>query len=415
MAFRKRLLIASAFLLGVTAAGSAAAAPVRDPCVVAVEGATGCKGENCVVDSNIALSGRWQRVGGCLRPYRGRWKDGGPSAQVDVGGSREPISDVIRSVVYRALVQGGGGAALQSDPTKYVPIKDVIGKDLRFSAPVVRIAQLNKLGVPYSSMSQTGFARILFGFSKIAGEGGYPQANDDRDRYLAISKAMVATVIAPVDKGGLASATPCDGAPGLTCRWFHAITRADKKADEGATLNKSLHAIRDMLLVDTAMAKAGLPPDPDYAAAIGDGLNQLFLSSGHTAVGRAPNMADFLVDREGDGPSWAYYGFNPQTQPGSKGYFLKSAKNCSYHNHVLDLMAVILDRSAEIKVAPEAREKALSCQSPLRRMYLASKMQLEKPSNAPAGVEWCTNRKGEAARSTQSFFDRAYASCGKPN
>jgi hypothetical protein len=390
----------------------------KDPCLVAADYAKNCKGENCAVDPDIELTGRWQRVGSCIRPYRKRWKNQGPGALVDTGDERRPVSEVIRGVVYRALVQANAGAALEKDPSKYVPVKDVMGEDLAFKSPVRRIAQLNDKGEPYNSMSQTGLARTLFIFSELAEQGGYPEAKNDQDRYVKIAEALVGAVVAPVEQGGLANSGPCEGAPSLTCKWYHSITRDDRETEEGGTLNQNLHAIRDILLVDKAMKKAGLPANPAYAAAVGDGLNQLFVSKGHTAAGRSPNLADFMSNRSGSGPDWAFYGYNAESAPPAGGYFLKSgAKNCSYHNHVLGLMMTIIDRAEDLKVAPEAREKALSCQSPLRRMYLATTMKTPAPASAPAGsaAEWCEGRGSTIPRRVDSYYKRVFESCGKPN
>ena len=263
-------------------------------------------------------------------------------------------------------------------------------------------------------MSQSGLARVLYGFARLAEEGGYPEAQADRDGYLGIANASIATVVTSVSQGGLATTSACPGSPQMTCSWFHAITRKDRDSDEGGTLNKNLHAIRDLIIVKEATEKNGWPEDPAIDDAIEAGLNQLFLSPGHTEAGLPPNFADFLAS-PGSGPSWAYYGFNPSAKPPKGGYFLKQkGRNCGYHDHVLNLMDTILKRTKGTDIAEEARAEALSCESPLRQMYLARVELIPAPATASAEThpaQWCTKTFDKQVEKHTRFLAKAFSKC----
>ena len=414
---KRRLLRYALFALVVLSAGpvdGALAKSLLDPCDVAMGKNAPCAGAECAFDADTELEGSWQRVGTCIRGLRDAWSKNSPQAMVPAGDRKAPVADVVRNTIYRAMSQGGGGAALASDPGRYVPLEDVINPDLSFKQPVVRIAQLNDRGLPYTAMSQSGLARVLYSFARLAAEGGYPRAEADRDAYLKIANASIKTVLTPVTQGGLATTNACPGSPQRTCSWFHAITRKDRATDQGATLNKNLHAIRDLIIVKEVAEKNRWPVDPAIDRAIEAGLNQLFLSPGHTEAGRPPNMADFLAS-PGNGPSWAYYGFNPSAQPPKGGYFLKQeGRNCSYHDHVLDLMGTILKKTRDTDIAEEARSKALSCDSPLRKMYQARMELIPAPTTASAKTkpaQWCTKTLDKQVEKNTRFLAKAFSKC----
>ncbi|HML30577.1 MAG TPA: hypothetical protein PKE16_17405, partial [Hyphomicrobium sp.] len=283
-----------------TLSEAAFAKTLKDPCFVATAGVTQCDGENCAVDPKITLKGPWQRVANCLRPLRDRWAKDGAAETVNAGGKQVPVVDALRETIYRSMTQSNAGAALVADPGRYVPIETVLNPDLSLKQDVARIAQLNDRGQPYSSMSQTNIARTLFAFAALAKRGGYPEAEADRKNYDRLARAVVAAVLAPVSQGGLATTTPCAKAPDMTCTWFHAVTRKDIDTAQGGTLNKNLHAIRNLILIDRAAARTGGERDPALAAGAAAGLNQLFLAEGHDAAGKTPNLKDFLVDQDGD-------------------------------------------------------------------------------------------------------------------
>lgn len=394
--------------------GTPALAEARNPCSVATAPAAGCNDIDCALDPDTELTGSWQRLTNCIMPLRRSWAREGGQALFEVDGQPQRIADIARNVIYRALTQGGAGATLESEPTRYRPLSEVLAPDLSLRRPVVLIAQLNTRGEPYNGMSQTSLARILFGFSALATRGGYPQAQADAAAYDRLGRATLATVLTPVDQGGLASTAACAQAPALRCTWFHSVTRPDREPRQGATLNQDLHVIRDLFLVQETLRSAGQVPDPAYQQAISAGLNQLFLSGGHSRPGQPPDLANFLAT-PGSGASWAYYGLNPDVAPPGGGYFLNEpGRNCSYHYHVLDLMAAILDGAGRANLAPQARQAALACGSPLHQMYRAATLNLPVPSVASgkaAQGAWCSVRPNRKSEQRMSLLSNAYARC----
>ena len=393
--------------------GLASARGMKDPCTVATAGQ--CSGMDCAFGADVEMSGGWQRIANCIAPLRNIWRKLGPDTLIPTGDTQSPVRIAAREAIYRAITLKNAAVSTSDDHIRFVPTEQVVQPDLTLRGEVYWLVQLNDLGQPYNGMSQTSLARILYAFAELADNSSYPEARRDAATYAALAEAAVRPVLAPVESGGLASIAPCAADRSLRCAWFHSVTRKDIPSTDGATLNQNLHVIRDLVLIDRMLNKRGMRPPPTFDQGIEEGINQLFLSHGHVAVGQAPNFADFMASA-GNGPSWAYYGFNPNKEQSEGAYFLReNGKNCSYHYHVLDLMTAILIMTEKAQAAPQARVKALACDSPLRRMYEAAAGSSPPPETTlSASGTWCPAKVKRGSEKTFSFLQNTFSQCSAP-
>jgi hypothetical protein len=314
----------------------------------------------CDADPAFELEGYWHKLAQCTRDIRDLWSKQGPDYQTSMPGN-PTVAQLARAQIVQEMTRPHV-VFVSADDRRAMGFSEVFDRNLAPLRPFSQVMLTNDLGVPYNGMGQSGLAYALYQLAARADKGGYAGSGRDAAFFHALARGAVQTVLAPVERGGLASIRPCDLAPSETCIWFHSITRRDRQAEAGGTLNQMLHVVRDLGGIARFTAKQRWNEPLDFAAAAEGGLNQMFLSSGVAGRAGIPNLADFISDQAGpNGAHWAYYGFNMAGSGPERGYFLKnSEKNCSYHVHVLQLLDTILEWAHDTGRGRTALERAFA-------------------------------------------------------
>lgn len=317
----------------------------------------------------------WHYFSSCLRVFRDNWHRarGGDVAQVaDMARQRVIAAMSLDDVGFRDARRSLRGQA---------GFATFFGADGSRAAPAdLEVAWLNDLGQPYNGMGHGGLAYYLFQLAESAQRGGYPLAAQDTQMYRALGAAVLRPIVLDTRKGGLDTVVPCVGLRGKSCGWYHSVTRRDRPADAGLTLNQNLHVLRDLGRIVDLHRRAGWPVPAGFDNGIAMGLNQLFQPGQRSAKGQLPTFADYLSDPVGrQKVRWLYYGFNADKPVGTGGYFLnKNGKDCSYQIHVLDLTSQILERAQRLGTW-QAPAGALTCSSPLAETYRSTRIRMSMP------------------------------------
>ncbi|MBW0144787.1 hypothetical protein [Sphingomicrobium clamense] len=357
----------------------------------------------------------WHFFSGCTRSMRNGW--------------RQRANDPARLAPYAASVRAQIVEAMSRNDVAFI----APGGTRRGSAGLARfesdlaagrdsdtrLAEVNRLGEPYSGMGQTGLAYFILQFSRLAEQASYRGHEDDAALYRALGEAMLRTVVTDGRQGGLATVSNCRGS-GRSCAFFHSVTRKDRPADFGATLNQKLHVLRDLGLISELYRRNGWREPFDMDRAIAEGLNQLFAQGPRQRVGDEPSFADYLAPPVGrDRVQWLYYGYNAERAPGEGGYFLpRAGKNCNYQVHSLGLIARILEDAQKTRRWP-VRE-ALSCDGALAKAYRATRVRLtvkQKSRWSDGSTRFNTvcepDEATKFAAMQRDFYNQAFAGCGR--
>lgn len=289
----------------------------------------------------------WHKVNPCLEQLQGAaGKDGPASASADL---------LYQQTLY--LLSNPNVRFYKQGKTDYLKLNHVVnGKEKLDLSKFNRLVYWNEKHIAYDSMSQVDFGlrmlRIYRLFLKQEGK------LSERGRvFRELGLAALGVITDPIADGGLRSRSECAHWKGKACAWFHSVTRRDfDETNAGATLNKSLHPVRDMYEAAQVLAEVdALDTTTSHSSRIDalrqasfEGTYQLVYGKGSDGKGSAPNLFDFIATTPGGKPiqrSWLYYGFNPEL---GKAHFLGNKgndwKNCGYHMHVMQLLSAILPR-----------------------------------------------------------------------
>jgi hypothetical protein len=375
---------------------------------------------------HISISSKdtaWHDLAQCMREIRNLWSRRSPEYPIAIDDQRNtvPLSllthklirhEMQSSQVWFVVVTNAGNSKLK--------MTEIFNDQGELIKPFDFIVVLNSAGQPYNSMGQSGLAYFLFQLASLAAKGGYAGSDRDALFYRTLAKGVIRAVITPVEKGGLASRRSCRSQSD-SCVWFHSITRRDKRTVEGATLNQNLHAIRDIGMIIDLFASKGWDEELrlDLEHAFREGVRQLFEQATYEFPGELPTLLDFVSPTvRKDKTSWIYYGFNLTAPPEKAGYFLRDGgKDCHYNNHVLELLAQILERAKRTNSFIESHF-ALSCNSPVATMYRVTKSRLDEPNtvNIPTRqFQLDTSCSPDSVRAfrkaDQAFYSRTFSQC----
>lgn len=412
---RCRRALAVLWLVAVLPTPAAAEAPVDAArCGKAVTVERSCDGPDCRDRPVFAVGDAWHGLTQCMRDLRDLWSRRGGDAVVDVAGQGGvPVSELVNAQILKEMRAPRTGFAFVGDEGGTVPFARAF-TGLTPNRPLARVSLLSDRDRPYNAMGQTGLAYFLGQMAGLAARDGRAE---DANFYRTLAAGSVRTVMAPVGNGGLSTVAPCAGTGGETCRWFHSVTRRDLESPiAGATLNQHLHAVRDLAMIADQRRKTG----EDTAAidsAVDQGINQLFLSSGHTQEGAPPNLADFLGPAPSrTGPRWAFYGFNPLSVPPGGGYYLGRGRDCNYHRHSLTLLGAVLQRAETLDRVSAARAVAMRCDGALAGMYRTAR-QGTGPEGLPTlrapdarDIESCA-AQFEINSATGRYLEEKFGNC----
>ncbi|ODN71013.1 hypothetical protein [Methylobrevis pamukkalensis] len=374
---------------------------------------------DCVERDVIDIDRYWLQVSQCLRSIRTVWSRGGAEAEITAG-SKDlgAVSDLMRTQIRFELGKDNVRITDETGEERKDLIAGLFEPGSASSPVPFSIFVKNDLGQPYNGMGQGGMAQVVFSIAARAEGSSYPESQTDAAAYRAIANAIIRPVLTPVAEGGLASTETCDN--GASCTWYHSVTRRDRAPDKGATLNQMLHVLRDLGLIADLHEKMGWTPQFDYDGAITAGLKQLFLGTGHKAVGLEPTLEDFESE-PGLGSTWAYYGFSAARQPGKGGYFLRNEeKNCNYHFHVLNLMRAILARQEKRGITSVPASTVYACEGPLAEFYdMARVAARSKDGSArslpqPAGIKTplsCSAKALSQFKQLRRFYGQRLKQC----
>ena len=232
--------------------------------------------------------------------------------------------------------------------TKDWTLKNVVNKKEELDlGKIQRLTYLSDMEEAYDGMGQTDFAIwALSAYKTVLEKKGTNPYHGEV--YKALAMASMEVVAAPAASGGLRSQSTCGLQPMYMCSWFHSKTSSAGSAEDGMTLNKHLHVVRDLYdfaqdLKNLSVAESQTYADK-YSAAAVEGMHQLVYATGIKG-GVAPNLFDFVARKpngEAIQNSWLYYGYSPS----GSGYFLKKtpAKNCGYHKRDINLLVSLFDR-----------------------------------------------------------------------
>lgn len=136
--------------------------------------------------------------------------------------------------------------------------------------------------------------------------------------------------------------------------------RDGKESSAGATLNKHLHAVRDIyraaeILMDLEAHNSENHKSTikQFVQASVEGMQQLIYQPKANKKHEPPNLFDFVPLNSNGKPiqrSWFLYGYNTGSQ---NAYYLNpdngasKYKNCGYHVHDYELLATIIDEYAK--------------------------------------------------------------------
>ena len=369
--------------------------------------------------SSFRVNDYWHGLTQCFRQLRDIWRHGGPETNVSVGGEKFAIRDLVRNQILAELKKPYVGffrEQVANTPSEKLVFSEAVGPDMKVPSDIQRVALLNSKGLPYNGMGQSGFAYMLYFFSKLSKKVGDSIGNQDANFYRSIALLSVNTLLTDTEKGGLATTTSCSNHETETCSWFHSITRRDWPASAGGTLNQDLHVIRDLGLIADAMTdKADAKMKKRIDQAVSAGVNQLIIGKGRVSPGTSPNMANYLSAPVGTGHvQWLYYGMNVSSKKNNAGYFLdRKGKDCMYHVHVLNLLNTVLERADKYDYLPNEYK---SCSSPVAAAYRTIHIANNSPGNRSM---WTANngRDYECGASTQKshwrgkFLDKLYGAC----
>ncbi len=353
----------------------------------------------------------WHFLAGCLRSIRDDWARA--SGDERLKAARNARETVERALADRRTSYAAGARMIDRSSAE----RDYLEARAKAPrAPELFIYQANQLGQPYNGMGQSGMAYFLVHFAQLAAKTKGAEA--DESYYRSAAEGILHTVLAPSAKGGLTSQQTCRADRQRQCAWFHSITRRDKPADFGVTLNQTLHVLRDLGSIADIYERNGWELPADIDAHIAAGLNQLFVEEKRRSSGDLPTMADYLTPAVGAANvRWLYYGFNRERPGGAGGYFLgRNGKDCGYQVHVLDLTKQVLKRARQKAIWNDAQ--AFSCNGPLAQAWRGT--QIRMSSADPA--QWseprfpkdtsCKPKHVAKYRSIAAYYDKAFASCG---
>ena len=320
----------------------------------------------------------WHFFTNCLRAIRGNWtRARGPAVELAATNARQRViaamslEDVGFRDGRRSLRGGEGFAAF-------------FGRDGSRPAPAdLQVAWLNDVGQPYNGMGQSGLSYFLFQLAAAAQAGGYPRAQQDVAMYRSLASGIMRTVLLDTRSGGLDTELSCAALRGRTCSWYHSVSRRDRPARSGLTLNQDLHVMRDLGMMIDLHRRMGWPVPAGWEDAVQSGLNQLFQPGARDRMGDLPTFQDYLSEPVGrQNVRWLYYGFNADKPIGAGGYFLnRNGKDCGYQVHVLDLTAQIIERAQRLRTW-QSPPGALTCSSPLAEAYRSTRVRMTTPDPA---------------------------------
>lgn len=353
----------------------------------------------------------WHFLAGCLRAIRDSWSR-------SRGEQRLAWARTARATVDEALANDRTGFARGPRLIdKRSAIEDYLkaGKGGQ-GASALLIYQKNQLGQPYNGMGQSGMAYYLAQFAQLAART--PGAEADANYFRSTAEGILQTALAPTGNGGLTSKAPCHADIRRECAWFHSITRRDRPAGFGVTLNQSLHVLRDLGAISDIYDRNGWPKPFDFDSYIAAGLNQLFVERARRTSGDLPTMADYLTPPVGtQRVRWLYYGFNRERPGGAGGYFLgRRGKDCGYQVHVLDLAQQVLKRAG--KQGFWDTRTALSCNGALAQAWRGTEIRMTEDNPdawSDAGFPkdtTCNPKHVNSYRRISTYYTGAFASCG---
>lgn len=365
--------------------------------------------------NGLAPATNWHFFTNCLRAVRDNWNRASGAAVGNAAGDARArviaamsLDDVGFRDSRRSLRGAQGFAAF-------------FGSDGGRAAPAdLQVAWLNDVGQPYNGMGQSGLAYFLFQLAASAQAGGYPRAQQDVALYRGLAAGIMRTVLLDTRAGGLDTEMPCTTLRGRSCSWYHSVSRRDRPARSGLTLNQDLHVLRDLGMMIDLHRKMGWPVPAGWEDAIGTGLNQVFQPGSRSRMGDLPTFQDYLSEPVGrDNVQWLYYGFNADKPLGSGGYFLnRNGKDCGYQVHVLDLTAQLMERAQRTRTwQPPAG--AMTCASPLAQAYRATRIRMTNPDPAAWSSPMarrdtmCPAKAQETfAKVRAEFYASAFDRCG---
>lgn len=353
----------------------------------------------------------WHFLAGCFRAIRDNWSR-------SQGEDRLEWAKTARATVNETLANERTAFATEA---RLIDKRSAIETYLKARRETQEtgglfIYQANQLGQPYNGMGQSGMAYYLAQFAQLATRT--PGAESDAVYFRSTAEAILRTALASTRNGGLASKAPCHADTRRQCAWFHSITRRDRPANFGVTLNQSLHVLRDIGSISDIYERNGWQTPVNLDAYIAAGLNQLFAERSRRASGDLPTMADYLTPPVGTARvHWLYYGFNRERPGGAGGYFLgRRGKDCGYQVHVLDLTEQVLKRARKSGIWDT--RQALSCDGPLAKAWRGTQIRMtqEDPRAwSTAGFpkdSTCNPKHVNTYKRISVYYRDAFASCG---
>ena len=371
-------------------------------------------GSVCALSAEGGNRDYWHFLTECFRSLRDNWKVGAQGLQPAAAADR--VRDVVAANFQRDSVSYRNGANVWRGAEGFAQFT----KDAATGrAQGYQVAQVKDLGQPFNAMGQTGLAYFILQFARIADGQSYSLKNQDVAVYRSLGEGMVRTVVAPVGAGGLTDEGPCrvDGQSG--CAWFHSITRRDRPAAFGGTLNQDLHALRDLGNIADLYAMDGKRPPFEIESHVAAGLNQLFREEPRAHGGDVPTFRDFQSPPVGTaGVRWLYYGFNRYAPVGEGGYFLnRHGKDCLYQVHVLALMQQVLQRAKAKRTWPA--DNVLQCDGVLAQTYRATRIRMTVPDpsawsgpGGPRDTDCGPPQVAAFAKMDREFYRRTFQQCG---
>lgn len=402
------LLLAASPLLALSVA--CAAMPGSNKGVAAAE-AEDVSDEDDAGQSCGPFDKDWHFLAGCYRTIRDNWS----RAQ---GEERLKWARIARDTIDETLADGR--TTMASGP-RVIDKRSAIDAYLKAKrgqsvTDDLLIYQSNQLGQPYNGMGQSGMAYFLTQFAQLAGRT--PGAEAEADYFRSTAEGILHTVLAPTERGGLTTKWPCRVDAKRDCAWFHSITRRDRPAGFGVTLNQDLHVLRDLGSISDIYKRNGWREPVQFDTYIAAGLNQLFSEQTRRESGDLPTMADYLTRPVGSARvRWLYYGFNRELPGGAGGYFLnRNGKDCGYQVHVLDLTEQVLKRADKTGIWDS--RKALSCPSALAEAWRGTAIRMSQ-DNPGAWSEprfprdtFCKPKHVAVFQRIEAYYRDALAHCG---
>jgi phosphotransferase system HPr-like phosphotransfer protein len=352
------------------------------------------------------LNDVWHQINPCLKFLKG---------EVSKRAVTDPLYDFIYYQMLYVLSQSEVKFYDKSD--KKMSLKNVVNKNDKLDlSKFERVTYTGSKGQAYDGMGSADFANWTLDMHRIyiskvgAGQTLDQFGQEQSASYIAVSLAVMETIITPIDKGGLRTTTTCgEKVDGKTakCSWYHSKTSDNKDPEDGLTINKTLSVVRDLWRYGRDLRKTGsselVARAEKFENAAVEGVHQMVYGKG-IKKSKAPTLFDFVPrDKKGRAiqDSWLYYGL---TSEKNKGYYLKNTieKNCGYHKRNISLLATIFKEfGSEVKMKGfTEKRKDLNSKSILEFMIKAYEIkengQLHKneDTTAPGNFQRCANETG---------------------